>query len=290
MKTGVYKITNSKNNKIYIGSSSRNIYKRWNAHLTELNRNVHANKILQNSFNLHGKDCFIFSVVEFVKEDLCLLREQYYINLLTPAYNICNIAGSRRGLKHSQETKNKISAKAKGRKYSDETKAKVSASLIGNKRKTGHTHTNEFKEGVSKRFKGFPSKRKGVPCTQEAKNNMKIAAKFKLPPAAETRAKLSAAFKGKKASPSKVLKNKIVNMKFTYIIQMPNGKRIKWILGLQEFYNNYKIHQTSLVNTLRGFDNRGRITLNTKGYKMLKKRFITASEFEAARLVFLAVA
>jgi group I intron endonuclease len=41
-------------------------------------------------------------------------REQYYIDLLNPEYNICKIAGSNLGFKHSEITKEKLSISKKG--------------------------------------------------------------------------------------------------------------------------------------------------------------------------------
>ena len=42
---GIYKIVNSINNKIYVGSA-KNIKKRWSAHKSDLNKNKHHNKHL----------------------------------------------------------------------------------------------------------------------------------------------------------------------------------------------------------------------------------------------------
>ena len=54
---GVYAITNIKNNKTYIGSSS-NINKRVKSHFSQLNQNIHANRALQSCFNNNGMDSF----------------------------------------------------------------------------------------------------------------------------------------------------------------------------------------------------------------------------------------
>lgn len=44
--SGVYQITNTENDLIYI-SSSKDIYKRWSAHIKELNKGTHINRFLQ---------------------------------------------------------------------------------------------------------------------------------------------------------------------------------------------------------------------------------------------------
>ena len=45
-----------------------------------------------------------------LRREKCIKREQHYLNLLKPEYNILNTAGSLLGFKHSNETKAKISA------------------------------------------------------------------------------------------------------------------------------------------------------------------------------------
>ena len=49
-------------------------------------------------------------ILEYCAPDKCIKREQYYLNLLKPEYNILNTAGSLLGFKHSNETKAKKSA------------------------------------------------------------------------------------------------------------------------------------------------------------------------------------
>jgi len=66
--TGIYKIVNIVNGKIYIGSAL-NIYNRIFgsssiSHLKALKNNNHINKKLQNSFNKYGEDSFEFFIVE----------------------------------------------------------------------------------------------------------------------------------------------------------------------------------------------------------------------------------
>jgi len=71
-------------------------------------------------------------------EPLCVVFwEQYHIDFFKPEYNLLLIAGSRLGLKYSEETRAKMSAlSAKkgrnkpmfGRTHSEESKAKLSAS------------------------------------------------------------------------------------------------------------------------------------------------------------------
>ena len=128
--TGIYKIVNIVNGKIYIGSAL-NIYNRIFgsssiSHLKALKNNNHINKKLQNSFNKYGEDSFEFFIVEkCIKEEL-LIREQYYLDTLCFAknykkfskysFNICPNAGSPLGKKASNKTKKILSISKKGNK------------------------------------------------------------------------------------------------------------------------------------------------------------------------------
>lgn len=86
VKSGIYKITNTKNNKIYIGESM-DIQRRWKEHIDKLDSNQHANYLLQNDFNIFGLDNFKFEVLQYYKADgvaltktRLLLLEQKYIS------------------------------------------------------------------------------------------------------------------------------------------------------------------------------------------------------------------
>lgn len=100
---GIYQIKNKINNKSYIGSSSRLKF-RWSRHLTDLKCNIHHSLALQRACNKYGIDSFEFIVLEYCKDDELLQKEQYYLDVLKPEYNICKIAGNCAGVKHSTET------------------------------------------------------------------------------------------------------------------------------------------------------------------------------------------
>ena len=75
---GIYCIENAINNKKYIGLS-RDIYRRWLEHRSELNRGIHINQYLQNSWNIYGENAFNFYIVELCEPDNLSDRERYYI-------------------------------------------------------------------------------------------------------------------------------------------------------------------------------------------------------------------
>ena len=77
---GIYCIENVINNKKYIGLS-RDIYRRWLEHRSELNRGVHINQYLQSSWNIYGENAFNFYIVELCEPESLSNRECYYINI-----------------------------------------------------------------------------------------------------------------------------------------------------------------------------------------------------------------
>jgi group I intron endonuclease len=91
--SGVYKIENIKNKKVYIGSS-KNILVRFSQHKKSLENNKHHSSKLQRSYNKStDKSVFIFEILEIVKDEGDLKnREQYYIDLYDSfykGYNCC---------------------------------------------------------------------------------------------------------------------------------------------------------------------------------------------------------
>lgn len=123
--SGIYKIINNLNNKIYIGSAV-NFTSRKNHHLSFLRRNKHGNNYLQKSFNKYGELNFIFELIEQCNKENLLNREQYYIDNLNPQYNMCKIAGSNFGIKRSKETCEKLRVSNTGKKQSVDTRIKQS--------------------------------------------------------------------------------------------------------------------------------------------------------------------
>jgi group I intron endonuclease len=102
-------------------------------------------------------------ILEYCESSLCISREQYYLDLLKPEYNICKIAGSRLGTKQSEETKIKIGIVQKGmhnhfyaKMHTDETRKKMHLSLksIVRDNNKPRVATLETKLSMSLRCKG----------------------------------------------------------------------------------------------------------------------------------------
>ena len=126
MNTGIYCIINKINNKRYIGSTSQSFQQRWNKHKSSLNNNKHHSGRLQNSWNKYGEENFIFIVLETCEPKYCIIREQWWLDLFgtyldTFGYNICAVANSCLGVKHTLEQRNKLK-----KQKSEEHKRKLS--------------------------------------------------------------------------------------------------------------------------------------------------------------------
>ena len=112
--SGVYKIYNNINQKIYIGSS-QDIERRINKHFNELRKNIHKNRHLQGACNIYGEENFKYEILENVIEKNKLVeKEQFYINKYNASnenngYNICPNAYNSLGFKHTEESKRKMS-------------------------------------------------------------------------------------------------------------------------------------------------------------------------------------
>ena len=69
----------------------------------------------------YGYSNFTLEILEYCDPKDLIKREQYYLDLIKPEYNILIIAGSRLGKKHSEETLAKMSSLKVGKKLSEET-------------------------------------------------------------------------------------------------------------------------------------------------------------------------
>ena len=150
MKTGVYKITNLVNGKVYIGASKR-IEDRWREHKKRINSPIHSD------LETYGLDNFKFEVLLECPEDmLCQWErdmialydsddpEKGYNNPKDRPYSL-KISEANKGRSISEEQKKKLSEKMKGKYFSEEHKRKLSESH------KGHKHTDETRHKMKGR-------------------------------------------------------------------------------------------------------------------------------------------
>ncbi len=147
-------IKNTLNSKSYIGSAI-NVQGRWRKHKSLLNRNIHINKKLQNSWN-KSENVFEFILLEKCDSLNLIEREQYYIDTLKPFFNIRKIASSNLGLKTSIETREKMSNSSIERyKNNPELRDNLSMLMKGNTYNLGRK-----------------SKRKGIPISETTRDKI----------------------------------------------------------------------------------------------------------------------
>lgn len=177
---GVYQI--KINDKTYVGSTTKSFKERLSIHLRKLKGGKHENKHLQNAYNKYGKDFLEFSILEVVKnKEDCIPCEQKWIDKIRPEYNILPKAGSRLGIKATEETKRKLSK-----------------SSMGNKNALGYKHTDEAKFIMSQKRQGKTHSK----ITKMKMSNQRIGNKFSLgfKHTEETKAKRSQSLMGHKTS------------------------------------------------------------------------------------------
>lgn len=193
MSSGIYKITNTVNDKCYIGSAV-NIKSRFTTHKSFLRQSKHPNLHLRSAWNKYGEENFKFEIIELCIKDMLLDREQFWIDLYNSyelGYNkrkdvnsnlgikfgkqtkehiekrmskvrgkprsleaILNNANARKGKRLSDAHKLSLSESGIGRYVSDETKAKIG---VANSRPDKWPHKDKYKckcrECAEKRYK-----------------------------------------------------------------------------------------------------------------------------------------
>jgi group I intron endonuclease len=129
---------NNLNGKTYVGSAI-NLSKRLGSYFNEkeLNRNPRP---IQDALLKYGHLNFTLEILEYCSKAKLLEREQFYLDLLIPDYNILKYAYSLLGFKHSEETLEKLKTRIvspehkeilssihKGKLVSEETRNKLAA-------------------------------------------------------------------------------------------------------------------------------------------------------------------
>lgn len=103
---GIYKITNLVTKDCYIGSSI-NIEKRKREHFNSLRRGKNNSIFLQAAFDKYLEEFFTFEILEICDPKLLKEREDFYLENIIPLYNLCKKAYTTKGVKVSEETKQK---------------------------------------------------------------------------------------------------------------------------------------------------------------------------------------
>lgn len=89
MKSGIYKITNTITNDIYIGAT-KNLPVRFSTHRSKIKNNCHPNRLIKLDSLKYGHEAFILEVLEYCSIDDLYKKEIDYIQQLNPSYNVVN--------------------------------------------------------------------------------------------------------------------------------------------------------------------------------------------------------
>lgn len=226
----VYKITNTKNSKIYIGYTGQTIEQRWRRHCRDAFSGKYDYKFVR-AIKKYGPESFIIETLEIVEsKDAGLSRERELIkeyNSRELGYNTHEGGkGGHTGAYH-KVGRSGAANHMYGKHHTEESKAKQRASL-----KAWH----ETEEG--QRYSEL--KRIQFKLNNPGKNKT-----------AETRAKMSENRKGKPNYKSRTV----------YALTTPKGE-LKIERGLAHIVETYNLNRSCLVDTLHGRQS------NHRGYKI----------------------
>lgn len=198
-KPGIYKIRNTTNNRVYVGSTAY-LGHRKSSHWHYLRKNKHENAFLQNDWNKCGEEAFVYEIVLECDAEALLEEEQKWLDLLfdnqNQCYNIAPNAESCLGVTHTAERNHKLSVAMTGKKnpfygkrHTKKAKQKISKAnkgrLVGEKNpmygrcgakhpfwgKRGNKHhlskrVVQFDPETGKKIKEFASLREAERCTK----------------------------------------------------------------------------------------------------------------------------
>lgn len=137
-KSGIYKWENKISGEFYIGSAV-DLNKRMLEYYREsyVTHPSRGKSIICFALVKYGYNNFSLSILEYCDRDQVISREQFYLDLLNPPYNILKYAYSSDGYKHTLEAIQKMSLAKKG-KFTKEDNSFY-----------GKIHTEEVKELMS---------------------------------------------------------------------------------------------------------------------------------------------
>lgn len=270
MENVIYKISNSINDKIYIGSAKKFNYRK-NVHLSYLRKGNHHSRKLQNHVNKYGVDSLIFEIIEECSSvDVLIEREQFYLDTLKPFFNIRKKAESQLGVVWSKESKDKL---VKSRqKYYDEIRGKkrspdICKKISEGKKKSNYRHSEETKIKIGNSSRGRRHSEESLRKISEASKGREMSI--------ETRKKISERQKtsrnymkgrsgnlhhnyGKKLSEDKIQKmrnrgRKIIDLETGIIYnnisdiiektKIPRGTMGRYLSGLVKSVKRYKYYE-----------------------------------------------
>jgi len=162
-KSGIYRWVNKESGKCYVGSST-NLSRRLSSYYSfswlilqkgsyicsALLKYGYSATVVGPPWNGGGpQPNFTLEILEYCEPSKCIGREQYYLDLLKPEYNILKTAGSTLGFKHAEETINKF----RTRKHSEETKKRMREVHRGKRTEEAKKRMSEAKKNMTEETK-----------------------------------------------------------------------------------------------------------------------------------------
>ena len=177
-----YLITNTVNSKAYIGITTRSIARRWYEHKFVSNS---CGKLLAKAINKYGADAFEIKPIASAKtlENLKEIEKDLIVQFQTKVpngYNLTDGGDGVFGFKQSEEQRLKSSTLRLGIKHSEETKQKMKVAHLGkNNHFYGKTHSDDSKAKISATKQGCAGPWLGKPRSEETKRKISESLKIK---------------------------------------------------------------------------------------------------------------
>lgn len=181
-KCGVYVIECSANGAFYIGSSAV-VSARRREHRRSLRVQKHHSPYLQNAWNKYGEGAFELRVLEECPREDLIAREQEYLDVFQPPFNVCAVAGSRAGVPHPPEVRERIRQ-----------------ALVGRSRPTAHRANLAAARRASPVAAALAASLRGIPRPPHV-GQLVRAAKLGKPRHPDVVAKVAASLTGRNLSP-----------------------------------------------------------------------------------------
>lgn len=176
MSIGIYKIINPKG-KIYIGQSI-NIEKRWKYYSSQYHNKLDKQNKLFNSFKKYSVENHLFEIIE--KCDIPSLNEREifwgkFYKCIEPDLGL-NLRELGKQGQWTEEAKLKLSKAQKGKlRHTLESKAKISTALTGTKYTEEQKKRCSENSGMRNKIDHTGGSKKGWTRTTESKNNISAA-------------------------------------------------------------------------------------------------------------------
>lgn len=194
----LYLIHNKINGKYYVGKTIYSLERRWSEHQTDARSG--SSSYLHRAIRKYGAENFVISPLmstlgsdEELKKWEVELISLFRANDPNHGYNLTKGGEGMSGFVVPDETRRKISETLRTKYETTELRQRLSKAHMGlhGVGMTGKTHSEDSRRKMSASRQGIPSKKRGVPLSDEHKAQLREAWKQRPPMTDETRQRLS---------------------------------------------------------------------------------------------------